>query len=99
MGNHEIGIEISSVSFNFLRNQTERNLKKSREKVTYRIGIGTEQLHGSVNEVVPRSYVNHCVQKVIKVRELLDFHKWGTAVDTVLVKKKKKAAQGDFAGI
>jgi hypothetical protein len=32
-------------------------------------------------------------------REVLDFHKWGTAVDTVLVKKKKKKAQRDFAGI
>lgn len=34
--------------------------KKKKKKVAYRLGIGFVQLNGSLNELVPRSYVNHC---------------------------------------
>lgn len=34
--------------------------KRKKKKVAYRLGIGFVQLNGSLNELVPRSYVNHC---------------------------------------
>ena len=48
-------------SYNFLGKQTEGGRKKERKK-TYRIGIGTEQLYGSLDELVPRGNVNHCAR-------------------------------------
>lgn len=48
------------IILNYLLGNWTKKKKKKRKKVAYRLGIGFVQLNGSLNELVPRSYVNHC---------------------------------------